>query len=77
MTEKELDIASPGLQRENKSRNKSQTNAELTIEVGRNFENTILNLHATTFTESQMCLFTRVYKKHFNLRLFLYTEISV
>ena len=51
MTEKELDIASPGLQRENKSRNKSQTNAELTIEVGRNFENTILNLHATTFTD--------------------------
>lgn len=51
MTEKELDIASPGLQRENKSRKKSLANAELTIEVGSNFKNTILNLHATTFTD--------------------------
>ena len=33
MTETELDVASPGLQRENKSRKKSLTNAEFTIEV--------------------------------------------
>ena len=34
MTETELDMASPGMQRENKSRKKSLANAELTIEVG-------------------------------------------
>ena len=34
MTETELDVASPGQQRENKSRKKSLTNAEFTIEVG-------------------------------------------
>lgn len=34
MTVKELDMASPGQQRENKSKKKSLTNAELTIEVG-------------------------------------------
>ena len=33
MTVKELDMASPGQQRENKSKKKSLTNAELTIEV--------------------------------------------
>lgn len=71
MTEKELDIASPGLQRENKSRKKSLANAELTIEVGWNFKNTIYSIFMQQLL-SQMCLFTRVYKKHFNLRLFLY-----
>ena len=34
MTELDLDMSSPGPLRENKSRKKSEANAELTIEVG-------------------------------------------
>ena len=63
MTVKELDMASPGQQRENKSKKKSLTNAELTIEVG---WITIDRYSIFYFHRCVFLVFTQVYKKHFN-----------